>query len=103
MYEVTPADVEQYWQRGYWISPKLIDDGCIARLRRALDRVLAGEVDGTGSYFDGPQIPPQNPHALKRVINSWWVNDDIRDLVLDPGLGKMVAALMRVDRARVWG
>jgi len=103
MYEVTPADVEQYWQRGYWISPRLIDDDRIARLRRALDRALAGEVDGAGSYFDGPQIPPQNPHALKRVINSWWVNDEIRELILDPGLGKMVAALMRVDRARLWG
>jgi len=30
------------------------------------------------------------------------VNDDIRDTVLDPGLGKICARLMNVDDVRLW-
>ena len=52
MYEPTDADVAEYRERGYWISPKLMDDDHIARLRAALERLFRGEVDGYGSYFD---------------------------------------------------
>jgi ectoine hydroxylase-related dioxygenase (phytanoyl-CoA dioxygenase family) len=102
MYQVTPKDIAQYWERGYWISPKLIDDDRIARLRRAMDRLFAGAVDGHGWYFEGKLDLPQNPRALQRVINAWWVNDEIRDMILDPGLGKIAADLMKVPRARFW-
>jgi ectoine hydroxylase-related dioxygenase (phytanoyl-CoA dioxygenase family) len=104
-YEVTPQDIDEYWERGYWVSPKLIDDDRIARLRQAMDELFSGRIDGTGWYFqDFPtkDIVPQDPLALRRVINAWWVNDDIRALVQDPMLGKMAAALMRVDRVRQW-
>ena len=30
---VTDAIIDEYWERGYWISPKLFDDDQIARLR----------------------------------------------------------------------
>jgi len=32
---VTGAVIAEYWERGYWISPKLFDDEQIARLRAA--------------------------------------------------------------------
>lgn len=100
---VTPADVAAYWERGYWISSKLIDDDRIARLRSAMDRLFEGKIDGAGWYsHDKPDVPA-DPLALRRVINSWWVNDELRDMVLDPGIGRMAAALMKVPRVRLWG
>ena len=102
MYEPTERDIAEYWEKGYWISPRLIDDERIGKLRRAMDRLFAGERDGYGGYFEGKLNVPDNPQALRRVVNAWWVNDDIRDMVLDAGLGKICAALMKVDGVRLW-
>ncbi len=102
MYQVTPNDIAEYRERGYWISPKLIDDARIATLRRELDRLFKGERDGEGWYFEEKLNVPSDPQALKRVINAWWVNDEFRNTVLDPGLGKIAADLMNVPRARLW-
>jgi len=100
-YQVTPQDVAEYWARGYWISPKLIDDDTIAKMRASLDRLFDGERDGDGWYFEDPPSP-QPTEALKRVINAWWVNDAVNELVTDTGLGKIAADLMKVDAARLW-
>jgi ectoine hydroxylase-related dioxygenase (phytanoyl-CoA dioxygenase family) len=102
MYQVTQNDIAQYWDRGYWISPKLIDDDRIAKLRAAMDRLFKGERDGEGWYFEDKLNVQSDPNALKRVINAWWVNEDLREMVLDPGLGKIAADLMKVPAARLW-
>jgi ectoine hydroxylase-related dioxygenase (phytanoyl-CoA dioxygenase family) len=101
-YEPTEADVAEYRERGYWISPKLIDDDHIARLRDALDRLFKGEIDGVGGYFDPKLNNFEGALAMRRVVNAWWVNDEVRDLVLDPGMGRICARLMGVEGARLW-
>lgn len=102
-YTPTPQDIAEYEEKGYWISPQLIDNDHIARLDRAMERLFAGERDGEWSYFDGNQVTlPSDPYALRRVVNGWWVNDVIRDTVLDAGLGKICAALMKVPGVRLW-
>jgi ectoine hydroxylase-related dioxygenase (phytanoyl-CoA dioxygenase family) len=101
-YEPTAQDVEQYAQQGYWISPKLLSDEQIASLRREMDRLFAGERDGNGSYFEGKLNLPKDPHALRRVVNAWWVNAAVRDVVLDAGLGRICAKLMKVPGIRLW-
>jgi ectoine hydroxylase-related dioxygenase (phytanoyl-CoA dioxygenase family) len=101
-YQVTDQDVAQYWKEGYWISPKLIDDERIEKLRRATDDLFTGKRDGCGSYFEGKLNVPTDRSALRRVVNAWWVNDAIEDMVLDAGLGKICTRLMRVDKVRLW-
>ncbi len=102
-YKPTNADIASYWEKGYWISPKLIDDQTIARLRTALDRAFRNEFDGHGTLFDGQLLKsPDDPLAMRRVINAWWINDDIRQTVCDSGLGRIAAQLMKVDRVRLW-
>ena len=102
MYEPTRQDIQEYEEKGYWISPKLIDDDRIARLRHAFDRVIKNDLDGDGSLYDGQYKVPDDPLVMRRVTNAWWVNREIRDMVLDPGLGRICAALMKVDRIRLW-
>jgi ectoine hydroxylase-related dioxygenase (phytanoyl-CoA dioxygenase family) len=101
-YEPTAKDIAGYWQKGYWISPKLIDDDRIARLRKALERVFKNDFDGYGSLFDGQLKVPDDSFTMRRAINAWWVNHEIRDMVCDPGIGRIAAALMKADRARLW-
>lgn len=102
-HQVTAVDIAEYWERGYWISPKLIDDARIARVRAALERLFAGHIDGHGGYFEEKLEIPADPLALRRVINAWWVNDEIMAMVTDPGLGRVAASLMKVERVRLWG
>src|SRR5688500_4073770 len=102
MYQPTESDIEQYWEKGYWISPKLIDDERIEKLRQANHRLFAGEYDGYGVLAPSQVQLLPDPLALRRVINGWWANDEVRDMVLDPGLGRVAAALMKVERVRLW-
>lgn len=100
-YVPTEADVAEYWDRGYWISPKLLDDEAIAQARAGLDRLFAGKIDGDGWYFEDPPAN-QTKAALRRVIDAWWVSDAVQAIVTDRGLGRIAADLMRVDGARLW-
>jgi hypothetical protein len=101
-YQPSAEDVATYEERGYWISPKLLSDEHIAHLRGALDRMYAGHIDGDGWYYQDIKPMPDDPTALRRIVNSWWVNDAVRDVVLDPNLGRMSAALMKTSGARLW-
>lgn len=102
MYEPTEQDIEQYWEKGYWVSPKLIEDKRIEKLRRAAQRLFDGDFDGYGALAPSQIQALPDPVALRRVINGWWANDEVRDMVCDAGLGRIAAALMKVDRARLW-
>ncbi len=35
---MTDSVIAEYWERGYWISPKIFNDEQIASLRRAHER-----------------------------------------------------------------
>lgn len=103
-YTPTAADIESYQARGYWISPKLVDDDRIDQLRRALERIFAGDFDGDGYSYRNqyPDLPLQEMFAVRKVMNGWWINDEVRDMVCDPVLGRIAAALMQADSARLW-
>ena len=99
---VNGAVIAEYWERGYWISPKLFDDDQIQRLRAAHERLWAGDYDH--------EIPSQygimctNPEAapMRQQVNAFWLNDEIRRAVTAPLLGKVGARLMGVESVRLW-
>ena len=99
---VTDSDVEEYWNRGYWISPKLFTDDEIAAMRdaherfwrRDLDREIPSQYGLTDIDFDTPR--------LRQDCNGFWVNDVIRAAVTSPILGGIAARLMRTDSVRLW-
>jgi hypothetical protein len=98
---VTEQDRNFYKENGYWISPKLIDDERIERLRKAHERVWANDFDGAGfpltEWFSNG-----DPMQLRKVDNAWWINDEIRDMVTDPLLGEITADLLGTDEVRLW-
>lgn len=99
---VTPTDREVFAAKGYWISPKLLDDAQIQRLRTAHERIWRGEYDGEGYPMNGPWQASADPLAIRKLDNGWWINDDVRSLVTDPRLGAIAADLLGTDEIRLW-
>jgi ectoine hydroxylase-related dioxygenase (phytanoyl-CoA dioxygenase family) len=94
--------IAEYWERGYWISPKLFDDDQISRLRAAHDRLWAGDHD----YAIPPQYgvsacDPASP-KVRQQCNAFWLNDEMRRAITAPIIGAIGARLMGVASARLW-
>lgn len=93
----------QYWECGYWISPKIFSDEQIARLRRAHERLWAYD-------FDHRNVQPQygihdtdvTSPRLRQQLNGFWLNDEIRRGVTAPIIGKIAARLTRADSIYLW-
>ncbi|MCC7360359.1 MAG: phytanoyl-CoA dioxygenase family protein [Anaerolineales bacterium] len=99
---VTDAVRQEYWERGYWISPKLMDDDQIARLRAAHDRLWARDYDHDIPSQYGVPNPDLSTLVVRQFLNAFWVNDEIRAAVTSPVTGKIAARLMGVDSVRLW-
>jgi ectoine hydroxylase-related dioxygenase (phytanoyl-CoA dioxygenase family) len=99
---VTDAVKHEYWERGYWVSPKLFDDEQIARLRAAHDRLWAKDYDRDIPSQYGLPSPDLNTPVVRQHLNAFWVNDEIRAAVTAPVIGKLAARLMGVDNVRLW-
>ncbi|TVY09168.1 phytanoyl-CoA dioxygenase family protein [Paenibacillus cremeus] len=100
-YKITPEDKQTFERDGYWISPKLLTDEQIERLRRAHERIWSGQYDGD-NFPMNHRPPNKNPDALRKLDNGWWINDDIRTTVTDPVMGEWAADLLGVDEIRLW-
>jgi len=100
---LTPEDHAIYQEKGYWISPKLIEDDQIAELRDAHARLWAGDFDGDG-FPQHPSVIKKtyDPHALRKCDNGWWINDAIRRVVTSGRLGRLAARLLGCERVRLW-
>lgn len=99
--KITREDKERFDRDGYWISPKLLDDEQIERLRHAHERIWNLDYDGDG-YPLNPYIPSEDPTKLQRINNGWWVNDEVRSVVTDPLIGELAADLLETDEIRLW-
>jgi hypothetical protein len=99
--EVTDGDRDLFNRDGYWISPVILDDATIEKLRTAHGRIWSKNYDGDGHPMH-PFKLPADPLAIRKLDNGWWINDDVRDVVTDPSLGKMAADLLGVDGIRLW-
>lgn len=100
-YKITQEDKRVFDRDGYWISPKLLTDDQIARLRQAHDRIWARDYDGDGypmNHFGSIK----NPDALRKLDNGWWINDEVRSVITSPHIGELAADLLETDEIRLW-
>ena len=98
----TGADLSEYRERGYWITSKLLHDEQITQLRKEVNRVFEYDYDRDIYPFDRVYSYDLESPELRKVNNGWWLNDNIRSLVLSPELGALVAPLMETDEVRIW-
>ncbi|MCC7361430.1 MAG: phytanoyl-CoA dioxygenase family protein [Anaerolineales bacterium] len=99
---VTEAVIEEYWERGYWVAPKLLDDDEIERLRAAHDRLWAGDDDYEVPSIYGKVLGDPASPALRQQVDAFWRNAEMRRAILSPVMGKIAATLMRVNYVRLW-
>ncbi len=99
---VTDAVVDQYWERGYWISPQLFSDEHLRHLCEAHQRFWANDRDRSiPSQYGLKSYEPDTPQ-VRQVCNGFWVNDEFCAAVTSPILGEIGARLMKVDSVRLW-
>ncbi|MFD2613401.1 phytanoyl-CoA dioxygenase family protein [Paenibacillus gansuensis] len=100
-YQIKEQDRQKFDRDGYWISPKLISDEQIAKLREAHERLWSGDYDGDGYTMNHFRLS-SNPDALRKIDNGWWVNDEVHRVVTDPFIGELAADLLGTDEIRLW-
>lgn len=101
-FQMTVKDRQSYQEKGYWISPKILDDDQIRRLRKEQERIWIRDYDGDGYPYNGGWRPHQDPLKIRKLENVWWVNDEVRKAVTSPIVGEMAAFLMETDEVRLW-
>lgn len=106
---INEADVEEYRERGYWVSPKLLTNEQIARLRTALGRIFDGDYDGEVYPYPGfplhlsrEQKYDPDSTTVRKMNNAGWINNDVRATVTSPLLGSIASQLMGCDAVRLW-
>jgi ectoine hydroxylase-related dioxygenase (phytanoyl-CoA dioxygenase family) len=100
---VTEAAVAEYWERGYWVSPRLFDDEQVQRLRAAHDRLWTGDHDYAIPPIYGFMAPADlaSP-VVRQQVDAFYFNAEMRRAILSPLIGKIAARLMQTDSVRLW-
>ena len=83
--ELSSAAVrEEYWERGYWISPKLFSDKKIAELRQAQERMWRGQHDSEiQPQYGATKMEPGSP-AVRQQCDAFWLSRAIGAVTASP-------------------
>ena len=94
-------DRQAYRNQGFWIGPQLFDDTTVEELRDAVYRTIRGERDFDSMHWgQPPKFDPQSP-KLAHVVNGWWVNAKIRELIRSDEIGYLASQLMGTQEVRL--
>jgi len=99
---VTDEVIQEYWERGYWVGPKLFSDDEIQRLRDAHDRLWSGKHDYPVPSMYGWVERDLTKPDLRQQVDAFYLNAEMRKAILSPLIGKIAARLMKTDSARLW-
>ncbi|SEO89164.1 phytanoyl-CoA dioxygenase family protein [Paenibacillus sp. OV219] len=98
----TQEDVDFFNTNGYWISPKIISDERLEKLRDRMERVYQGEFE-TGTAPDAVwSRETSRPNSLRKTDNANLSDLTIRALAHDSQIGQIAAALKGTNTIRFW-
>ena len=92
----------EYRERGYWRSPRLFDEQTVAGLRRAHERLWAGDFDHPIASQYGPPRDQTEAAEVRQQCNAFWLSDAIRRVTTSALLGAIGARFMGVAEVRLW-
>ena len=99
--ELEEADRGAYRDQGFWIGPQLFGDTAVKELRDAVYHTIRGERDFDSMHWgQPPKFDPQSP-KLAHVVNGWWVNAKIRELMRSSEIGYLTSQLMETREVRL--
>ncbi len=107
---ITAAQIEFYQDHGYLIIEDFLNEEELANWRTAVTVAISdrkgqkipgkatkiGEDDGINKDTE------YQSKVFDQLINLWQTSDEVRQLMLNPGIGKMAAKLAQVDGIRIW-
>ena len=115
---ISDEQIKFYNDNGYIKDIKVIEDkNKIERLRIAVIDILTGKRDfdcnpynlkrykfteGYKKNNSREEIEYDVNSQLGKFDNGWWINKEVRELVLSEKIGEMAAKLMNVDSVRIW-
>ncbi|MBN9391851.1 MAG: phytanoyl-CoA dioxygenase family protein [Chloroflexi bacterium] len=94
-----PAEVEFFEKNGFWISPKIVDDNRLETLRRHMMFIYNENYETGRAPFS---FWKPGSGSLRKTDNVHWSDFTFRDLVQDPVIGEIAAALLRTPIIRLW-
>src|SRR5688572_32431235 len=106
--DITQAQAEQFQRDGFLVIEDFLSADELQEWRTALDEAVAkrngnklpdrAKVYGKGDDADAEYYD----NVFDQLINLWMDNEKMRQIMLDPRLGKMAAELAGVDGIRIW-
>ena len=110
--EVTEGQRKSYAEQGFLVVENFLDDHELQDWRAAVDRAVegrgrqrfsfasAGEEVASGTRSKDEQ--EYYDQVFTQRNNLWQTDDDIRHLLMQPGLGKFATDLADIDGVRIW-
>ena len=105
---VSDDDVAFFQEKGYFVAGQMVDVETLQYLRDEFGRMFHGHID-----FDG--VPQEfefwmsvvgqhkaDHKAVRKINNSWWINDAMRQLVHSSAIGEVAAKLLNTPEIRLW-
>jgi len=107
--KITDEEVKRFEERGYLIGPQLLKPELIPLLRDEFQRLFSGHIDTAATPYEYEYWKKSvlkftdlaNQDVLK-INNCWWINPNLRTVVLSKEVGKIGATLLRTRQVRLW-
>jgi ectoine hydroxylase-related dioxygenase (phytanoyl-CoA dioxygenase family) len=113
--DLRPEEVAAYRENGFVVLDDFLDEAELARWRTAVDRAVAERGDrklpGAVDFGSVDAPDPDSPEGRRlayyeRVfaqrMNLWQSDEEVRELVFDPRIGRVAATLAGVSGVRIF-
>ncbi len=107
--EITPlsdatkrAAAAQYARDGFYLAPSVIPSELLARVRKRIDAVYAGEYETGIPPCGSPKGSQEPPQKLVKIDNAHRSDRTIFELVTHPAIGEWAAALTGAKMVQVF-
>lgn len=108
--DLTQDQVDFYSENGYLIIDGFLSSAELDHWRDAVDSAVANR---NGKKMPGKNIAIGQDDGINedteyfnnvfdQLLNLWQTSDQVKDIMLDPRIGKMVATLAGVEGIRIW-
>lgn len=95
------TDINFFQENGYFITPRIIEEERLVRLRDHMERIFRGEFE-TGKPPLRYWQPGDNGRGIRQADNAFWADLTIRELATDRLIGQIAAKLIQTDSIRLW-
>ena len=100
--QLTDQQIEFYGETGFLVIDEFLADTELASWRQAVDEAVAQRVGRSGTYHNQRGEDDYYKNVFVQCVNLWQTSEKIKQLVLDPQLGRLAADLAGVKGVRLY-